>query len=362
MTKIKTGIIETPKKSGRKTGTETRKATGKATNTDKIADPAATISKRTIKTEPKTPAEEFIFNRLPGLLEEKLSDLPLKQIYAAYVPKNNGVKLLGIHMELENCNSAPCLYVEPYMPSDPEELRSPSCIEQIVDRIGQVLRHSAEVVQNGLGDIFPDKPDINRLELMVVNRERNRELLDTCPYREFLDLAIILNWVVDCGGDRGVVHINQQILKHWESSFDELYPLALENMQRKHPAYIDSLDHMIEDMLGDAGHMLLPPGESPFYILSLKDTTKGAVALIYPGMAERLAELLGGSYYLIPSSINEFLILPLDFPVARENLVQMIEEVNREVLRQDEFLSNNLYEYRIEDDGLFISDILTAHN
>ena len=38
--------------------------------------------------------------------------------------------------------------------------------------------------------------------------------------------------------------------------------------------------------------------------------TYGACSILYPGMLEQLAERIGGDYYMIPSSVHEFLLVP----------------------------------------------------
>ena len=80
-------------------------------------------------------------------------------------------------------------------------------------------------------------------------------------------------------------------------------------------------------------------------ILTNSRKTYGACSILYPGMLEQLAERIGGDYYMIPSSVHEFLLVPAEREQDREELKKMIAEVNRTELPPEEVLSDHLYLY-----------------
>ena len=62
-------------------------------------------------------------------------------------------------------------------------------------------------------------------------------------------------------------------------------------------------------------------------------------------MLEQLAKRVDGDYYLIPSSVHEFILLPVDQERSAEELKEMIVEVNSTELTPEEILSDQLYLY-----------------
>ena len=57
------------------------------------------------------------------------------------------------------------------------------------------------------------------------------------------------------------------------------------------------------------------------------------------------AQKLGKDLYILPSSIHEVILLP-KLPIFEKNeLVNMVREVNTEGVAADEILSDNVYEY-----------------
>ena len=70
--------------------------------------------------------------------------------------------------------------------------------------------------------------------------------------------------------------------------------------------------------------------------------TYGAAALFLPGIIERIHERLGESFFAIPSSIHEFLIIPESSGVTMSVLNSMCREANQTVVRYNEILSDNV--------------------
>lgn len=62
----------------------------------------------------------------------------------------------------------------------------------------------------------------------------------------------------------------------------------------------------------------------------------------------RLSELFPEGYYLLPSSIHEFLIYPYDGCTV-ENLLEVVKDVNRTLVSEIDFLSDNVYYFDKND-------------
>ena len=303
--------------------------------------------------------KEFIRYNLPGMIRERLEDLPIVSIHTEEVVKNNGTVLMGIYARLEGSNISPCLYVEPYLP--PDVNRQPVCWDRIADDMAGDFRSAVMVSyeeNHELTDkLFNPEEIPDRLELTLINRELNKDLLRTLPHKDFLDLSIIMRWEVTCGGKRSVVKISNEVLKCWDIDQESLFHEALSNTMKKFPGRVETLDHVVEEITGisinGTGNM---PMHSPFYYMGTDNLSNGSISVVYPGMLRKMYEALGEAYYLIPSSINEFLALPMSFEPFPERIREIILSVNEDVLPRMEVLSNSLYIYRPELDRLEIYD------
>ena len=119
------------------------------------------------------------------------------------------------------------------------------------------------------------------------------------------------------------------------------------SMQRRPPVLLEFLG----DRMGNENLLYRTdpaPADQFMYILTTRDFAFGAVALFYPGIQERLALIMGGNYYAIPSSVHEFIILPESDHYGESALAQMLYEVNRDVVEPEDVLTDMLYYYDAE--------------
>lgn len=64
----------------------------------------------------------------------------------------------------------------------------------------------------------------------------------------------------------------------------------------------------------------------------------------------------GGNFYILPSSIHDLILLPDDGSVNAECLKEMVQEVNKSVVVQEEWLSENVYYYDCKEKKVRISN------
>ena len=174
------------------------------------------------------------------------------------------------------------------------------------------------------------------------------EQLEKVPYIPILDLAICFYYAFDeAGVDNGMIPIYRSHLDNWKVTDRDLLEIAVKNTPRLFPGETIPM----EDVLGDALQELPEEVRREFLrkvsmmILTNSRKTYGACSILYPGMLEQLAERIGGDYYMIPSSVHEFLLVPREREQDREELKKMIAEVNRTELPPEEVLSDHLYLY-----------------
>ncbi len=292
----------------------------------------------------------FAMEQLPHMIEERLSDYDLESVYARESTRNNGRVLVGITVSPRGREMAPCIYVEPYLPPDPSRFLQKGTWERVADRLAADFRYALDMLEPEGEPIFLAEEIPEKLILDVVNLEKNSEVLKEQPHREFLDLAIVMQWLVTCGGRTGRIPVTHDILEEWGRSFDDLYDTALENTIRRYPGRLDPLGEVVSEM----SHGLVSDMPNPMYYIGTQHGLQGVAAILYPGLLHSLYERLGEAYYVIPSSVNELLALPVSMEPDPERLDNLIWEVNTYMLDRSEVLSDSLYLYSPESDSLEI--------
>ncbi|MCR5431677.1 MAG: DUF5688 family protein [Lachnospiraceae bacterium] len=196
----------------------------------------------------------------------------------------------------------------------------------------------------------------------LINYERNSEVLETYPHFRFLDLAVIFCLNVSLpNGESGAVRIDNKTASALGFDAEKLLSLALNNTPSLFPSDFESLDDILIGLMKKKGvpEYMIPlfPGEenlhSPMKVLSNKQQYYGAACILYPGVLESVKSEIGGDFYIIPSSVNEVIIVPDDVS-DRAKLVEMVRDVNSTVIPPEQILSDNIYHYPAD----FGSDVI----
>lgn len=80
------------------------------------------------------------------------------------------------------------------------------------------------------------------------------------------------------------------------------------------------------------------------YVLTNAEKMNGAAAILDSKTMEGISEKLGGDFVIIPSSIHEVIILPLN-TADTDTLNGMVNDVNASEVAPLDVLSNHVYKY-----------------
>lgn len=160
------------------------------------------------------------------------------------------------------------------------------------------------------------------------------------PYQMIGDIAFIYYY-------EGALVSNEIMKKLWQSN-DSLWRDALEIAPIMHPASLRNMNDVMKDMLGDAADMLMPDEPSPMWVATIEGGQDGACVIQYPGFLEQAAEVLGGDFFILPSSIHEVLFLKDDGSLELSDLEELVRNTNETEVAPKDRLSNSVFYYDSE--------------
>ncbi len=260
--------------------------------------------------------------------------------------KNNGVLRMGI--SISDKEVLPVLYLEEFFY---EYQQKNSSIETIAKEIIRVYKENADVHFNGKNFLESVGKEENVI-CKLIHTESNIELLGKVPHHTFLDLSVI--YYLDAGefkdeSERMTTLITDDILKMLPLREEKLYELALKNMEKLFEYKFYNMMELFEEML------IQPYKEECFmYVLTNKEKFWGATAILKTEILEDIGKKLKQNFYIIPSSINEVLIIPSYADISRNEMNAMIQEVNETQVSKEERLSDHAYYYSIEERKIFL--------
>lgn len=183
------------------------------------------------------------------------------------------------------------------------------------------------------------------LFVKLVNTERNESLVEQSISKEFLDLSAVVRVVLKMDKE-GMASMalskgDAEILGMTE---EEIYAAALANTLRLFPPKLMNLGRYVEMSIGAE----LPLGEDEVttYILTNQKEVDGAIYFMSPEVVGAIAEALEDDLYILPSSVNEVLLVRAsELEDGVDELKEMVRDANETVVAEKDILSYNVYHY-----------------
>ncbi|MBR6837132.1 MAG: hypothetical protein IKM72_14185, partial [Oscillospiraceae bacterium] len=134
---------------------------------------------------------------------------------------------------------------------------------------------------------------------------------------------------------------------------DEIFTMALENTQNYAPARlytnIFDIEHTPEleaNFMADEFPKNIIRKDGALLVTTNRKTN-GAIAMFYPGVKDRLADLLDGNYYIAFTSIHEAMI-HREGTIDPVSIRRNVRETNR-IFGPDETLTNEVWFFNKEN-------------
>lgn len=256
------------------------------------------------------------------------------------VIKNNGMVYDGLVIMDPGLNISPTIYLNPYYHRFLNGVSMDDIYKDILDTYYKNLPTKDFDISS-----FRDFDKASKMiAFKLINKEKNKILLDDVPYVEFQDLALVFVCIVNnFRKEFATILIHNQHLHLWEIDIETLYQIALENTPKLLSYKFENLEHLI--FKGER-EILSELQDFDMYILTNKLKIHGATCMVYPRLLKRISDFLEDNLVIIPSSIHEVLIIPESFTkgeYSMDDFKIMITEANETTLTDDEILADHAY-------------------
>lgn len=257
------------------------------------------------------------------------------------VEKNNGVSFTGLTKITEGANIAPTIYIEKFY----EEGKS---VEEAAEMIETIMEKENININNFDADKLMDWETVkDQLSARLLNKTTNAEVKrDASPYG-FEELIIVPVINVSINEGKGSIKVTSRMLDMWKKSPKEVIDTALENVKEDYE--IKGMTEMIMDMSGipeedrEAFKAIYGCEDEKMFVLSNKMKCYGAIAVISAKAREELEKRFPNGYVVLPSSIHEVLIVPIEDEVRESELTAMVQEVNGTQVAPEERLADRAF-------------------
>ena len=262
-----------------------------------------------------------------------------------HVIKNNGCEMDGLVIMEKGKDIAPTIYLDSLY----ELYTNGENIKSIIRQIELIYEQNKNNVTFDVNILKHFDTIKDKIVYKVVNYRSNEKLLEQVPHKRILDLAVVFYCLLDNEyGRSATALIYNNNLKNWNVTIDDVYKAALKNTPDLLHSKISSMAALFEkcgvNVDGEEVDLkdYVP---SDMYVLTNESKLNGAACILYENVLYDFAQKLGADLYILPSSVHEVILLPKLSVFEKDELVNMVKEVNTEGVAADEVLSDHVYEY-----------------
>lgn len=177
-----------------------------------------------------------------------------------------------------------------------------------------------------------EKLNPNKVIVAFANKDYFADMLDGIAHRYELDMLVVYKQIIT-NDDEGLTTrtIGKSEMDEIGLTIKGLDAIAKANTAKLFPAVVDDFFGMT--------------------VLTNTIRNLGASVILYSEIVKQTAEAMGSDIYLIPSSIHEFLALPVEM-VDTGELTATIRSINGSVVTGKDILSDHPYLYSREQERL----------
>ncbi len=190
----------------------------------------------------------------------------------------------------------------------------------------------------------------NTIQYMPVlyNYEYYKDKLDSVPHKRFYDMVAVVKKVREGACfERRYSDVTYEDLETIGLDEQEFFADSLVSCIKEESFRLFRIADFIDAMDAES----VPSSDDMFaaqniYCLTNMSLEYGANVLLYPGIFEKLYEILDDSYYILPANIDQLIVVTdTELPYDVINYYNAIEEVNEVILDESQILSHTVFYY-----------------
>lgn len=183
------------------------------------------------------------------------------------------------------------------------------------------------------------------LYIQMIPQEGNEDLLEEVPHRLYYDMAVIYKIpLAETSEGTLSTTIKNKMKENYGITEEQLYQDALVSSQRNFPVKFRNFAQTMQEVIPVAE---IDSESAPvdLFMVTNDQLEHGAAAVLYPNFIEEAAEIVDGSYYIIPASQDELLLLKDNNILTSQEIAKVVHDINE--LIGDRKLSDSVFHYDI---------------
>ena len=289
------------------------------------------------------------------LVADKLKERDVEVILKKTV-KSGDIIQDGLMMQNKDSGQIPVVYLDElyefYINND-------LSVEEAADKVVEVYNSTSGPEVLDLDKYRNWENARDSITIRVMNTKLNRKYLEDAVYEIYLDLAIVyyITYITD-DGEIYRCKVLEKLLDGWGIDAEVLKETAVENTKRMLGIRVQEIHEALINAAGirdsETIDKITEYEGIPMFVLTNNYSVYGAANMFIDEVLKSIAEIFDTDIYIIPSSVHEVLIIPKNDMYTKDEINDMIKNVNLNVLAPEDILSDHVYVYSKECEMIII--------
>lgn len=263
-------------------------------------------------------------------------------------PPTSGDRLLLKSRQREGVYEVCALYIRDLYDEFQNGWSMENILQEIRKRLDVISQSECFEKSRNLDNYEKVKGD---LFIRLMNVIKHRDELQNAVFRAVGDIALVLYARMgELDGCDTSIKIRPQMLQNWGKDEQSVFNDALLNTYFISPPRIYCWEKLLYNLDYEGENFMNLLFDQPLNkdmignCLSTSIRSYGAVAVFLPGVAQRLANLFGGGFYMVFTSVHEVMIHSEESSDPRK-LKDVLAETVEETTPEEDFLTYYVYHY-----------------
>ena len=271
--------------------------------------------------------------REEAIIKKAQEQMPRLEIKSITVEKNNGQVHEGISIRRQGDCKSMVLYWPGIWYACGKSCTDAAVVDYICEKAEEELDIRLDHER-----LFKWETARHMIYKKLVNYEKNADRLESIAHKRYLDLAEVYYMrILIPEKEWGMAEVSPKHLEMWGIGMDELEAAASANITPDQYR-LQPMEELLEDM-----GVPVCPEKTCMYVLWSSSERFAAAAMTAPGLMEQLMGQVGCDCYILPSSLYELIVCPCKKETDADLLREIVQEVNRNAVRPEDFLSDSVY-------------------
>mgnify|MGYP004541439135 FL=1 len=289
--------------------------------------------------------QQYLQETIKDYLPESYADA---KITFNEVVKNNDTHLTGMSIARPGEQVVPNIYIENFW----NDYQKGKNIDEIAGDIADIrIEYDDPSISPDMAQQLMNYDGVkDKLQIRLCDTQENQDRLANLVHTEHSDFSATYHVnLQETKEGIASMAVTPTFLETWGITVEQLHQDALASDMNRHPMFCDMQNMMESMMFGKEPENLLDDGSGQsgmgMYCLTNGDKMNGAGLILQGDLMQQIGEIVGGDFYILPSSCHEVLVIPESMGMDVKELSAMVQQVNETEVSTEDRLSDHVQHY-----------------